>query len=87
MLRVILRELYLFFYYSFFSIFLWISIVISLTILSFVDNSQFYVFAHINGSKIQELTDNNDGIKILFSYEPEKPIIDTFTKLTLAFKI
>lgn len=81
MLRVILRELYLFFYYSFFSIFLWISIVISLTILSFVDNSQFYVFAHINGSKIQELTDNNDGIKILFSYEPEKPIIDTFTKL------
>ncbi len=82
MLRVILRELYLFFYYSFFSLFLWVCIVISFTILSFIDNNQFYVFAHINGSKIQEITDNNDGIKILFTYEPEKPIIDTFTKLS-----
>jgi len=81
MLKVILRELYLFFYYSFFSLFLWVCIVISFTILSFIDNNQFFVFAHINGSKIQEITDNNDGIKILFTYEPEKPIIDTFTKL------
>jgi hypothetical protein len=52
-----------------------------LVIFFFVDNNQSYVFAHINGSKIQEITDNNDGIKILFTYEPEKPIIDTFTKL------
>jgi hypothetical protein len=52
-----------------------------LVIFFFVDNNQLYVFAHINGSKIQEITDNNDGIKILFTYEPEKPIIDTFTKL------
>ena len=59
-------------------------IVISLTILSFVDNNQFYVFAHINGSKIQEITDNNEGIKILFTYEPEKPIIDSFTKLSFS---
>ena len=81
MLKVILRELYLFFYYSFFSLVLWVCIVISFTILSVIDNNQFYVFAHINGSKIQEITDNNDGIKILFTYEPEKPIIDTFTKL------
>jgi hypothetical protein len=61
-------------------------IVISLTIPSFVGNNQFYVFAHINGSKIQELTDNNDGIKILFTYEPEKPIIDTFTKLSFSIQ-
>lgn len=39
-----------------------------LVIFSFVDNNQLYVFAHINGSKIQEITDNNDGIKILFTY-------------------
>ena len=31
--------------------------------------------------EIQEITDNSDGIKIQFTYEPEKPIIDTFTKL------
>jgi hypothetical protein len=61
-------------------------IVISLTIPSFVDNNQFYVFAHINGSKIQELTDNNDGIKIFFTYKPEKPIIDTFTKLSFSIQ-
>ena len=47
----------------------------------FVYNNQFYVFAHINVSKMQEITDNKDGIKILFVYESEKPIIDTFTKL------
>ena len=29
----------------------------------------------------QEITDNSDGNKIQFTYEPEKPIIDTFTKL------
>jgi hypothetical protein len=78
--RVILRQLYLF-YYSFFSLFLCICIITSLTIFSFVDN-QFYAFAHLlNATRIQEITDNSDGIKIQFTYEPEKPIIDTFTKL------
>jgi hypothetical protein len=48
--------------------------------LSFVDK-EFYVFAHINETRKQELIDNSDGIKIEFTYEPEKPIIDTFTKL------
>lgn len=68
--------------YSFFSLLLSICIII----FFFVDNNQFYVFAHINGSKIQELTDNNNGIKILFTYEPEKPIIDTFTKLSFSIQ-
>ena len=52
-----------------------------LVIFFFVYNNQFYVFAHINGSKMQEITDNKDGIKILFVYEPEKPIIDTHKTL------
>ena len=68
--------------YSFFSLLLSICIII----FFFVDNNQFYVFAHINGSKIQEITDNNEGIKILFTYEPEKPIIDTFTKLSFSIQ-
>lgn len=76
----VIRQLYLL--YSFFSLlFLCICIIILLIIFLFVNNNQFYVFAHINGSKIQEIIDNNDGIKILFTYVPEKPIIDTFTKL------
>jgi hypothetical protein len=76
----ILRQLNLF-YYSFFSLFLYTCLVTSLIILSFVDNNQFYVLGHLNGSRIQEITDNSDGIKIQFTYEPKKPIIDTFTKL------
>jgi hypothetical protein len=52
----------------------------TLITLLFVDN-EFYVFAHINETRKQELIDNSDGIKIEFTYEPEKPIIDTFTKL------
>ena len=79
-MRVILRQLYLF-YYSIFFLFLYTCLVTSLIILSFVDNNQFYVLGHLNGSRIQEITDTSDGIKIQFTYEPEKPIIDTFTKL------
>lgn len=37
--------------------------------------------AHIKESKVQELIDKNKNIKIQFGYSPEKPIIDTFTKL------
>ena len=55
-------------------------ILTSFFILLF-DIDQFFVSAHINGTRIQELIDKQDGIKILFTYEPEKPIIDTFTKL------
>ena len=79
-LRVILQQLYLF-YYSFFSLFLCICIITLLAIFSFVEHNQFYAFGHLNGSRVQEITDNSDGIKIQFTYKPEKPIIDTFTKL------
>ena len=79
-LRVILQQFYLF-YYSFFSLFLCICIITLLAIFSFVEHNQFYAFGHLNGSRVQEITDNSDGIKIQFTYEPEKPIIDTFTKL------
>ena len=37
--------------------------------------------AHIKESKVQELIDKNNNIKIQFGYSPEKPIIDTFTEL------
>ena len=61
--------------------FLCICIITLLAIFSFVEHNQFYAFGHLNGSRVQEITDNSDGIKIQFTYEPEKPIIDTFTKL------
>jgi hypothetical protein len=79
-LGVILQQLYLF-YYSFFSLFVCICIITLFAIFSFVEHNQFYAFGHLNGSRVQEITDNSDGINIQFTYEPEKPIIDTFTKL------
>jgi hypothetical protein len=46
----------------------------------------YYAYAHLsidnnNNNRTQEWISQRDGIKILFIYEPEKPIIDTFTEL------
>jgi hypothetical protein len=41
-------------------------------------------FAHMpvsNISRIQQWTDTSNGVNIKFIYEPERPIIDTFTQL------
>ena len=60
---------------------------------SYYDNSSDYIaYGHIAGSitsgsnssnnnKIQEWIHQNDGIKIQFTYIPDRPIIDTFTEL------
>jgi hypothetical protein len=42
-----------------------------------------YAYAHlpIDSNRTQQWISQRDGIKILFLYEPEKPIIDTFTEL------
>src|ERR671926_408129 len=44
---------------------------------------KYYAYAHlpIDNNRTQQWTSQRDGIKILFTYEPEKPIIDTFTEL------
>ena len=68
---------------SFFSSFLLlciIGIIIPITIILLSVDNELYVFAHLNETRIQELVDHSDGIKIQFTYEREKPIIDTFTK-------
>jgi hypothetical protein len=39
-----------------------------------------------NTSRIQEWTDPYSGISTLFVYEPEKPIIDTFTELKFSIQ-
>ena len=47
-------------------------------------NPTYGVYAHMptsNTSRIQEWTDSQNEAKIHFIYEPEKPIIDTFTEL------
>jgi hypothetical protein len=53
------------------------------TILSSLQN--YYAYTHLsidnNNNRTQEWISQRDGIKILFIYEPEKPIIDTFTEL------
>jgi hypothetical protein len=51
------------------------------TILSPLQN--YYAYAHlpVDNNRTQQWISQRDGIKILFIYEPEKPIIDTFTEL------
>ncbi|MFY9564932.1 MAG: hypothetical protein WAQ29_01140 [Nitrososphaeraceae archaeon] len=39
-----------------------------------------------NISRIQEWTDSQNGVNIQFTYEPEKPIIDTFTELKFSIE-
>ena len=43
----------------------------------------YYAYAHLSldNNRTQQWISQRDGIKILFTYEPEKPIIDTFTEL------
>ena len=38
-------------------------------------------YSHIDKLNVQEWIDENKNIKIQFGYEPDKPIIDTFTEL------
>jgi len=50
---------------------------------------QYIAFAHIpvsNTSRIQEWTDSHNDINIQFIYEPERPIIDTFTELVFSIQ-
>ena len=51
--------------------------------------SDYNAFAHMpvsNTSRIQEWTDSYNGISTQFAYEPEKPIIDTFTQLKFSIQ-
>jgi hypothetical protein len=57
--------------------------------MSLSNPSTYYAFAHMpvsNTSRIQEWTDPYSGISTLFVYEPEKPIIDTFTELKFSIQ-
>jgi len=48
----------------------------------FKNNSLIYAQLNSTGNpSFQQITSQKDNVKILFTYEPEKPIIDAFTKL------
>ena len=52
-------------------------------------DSKYMAYAHMptnNISRIQDWTDSRSGINIQFMYEPEKPIIDTFTELKFSIE-
>lgn len=42
------------------------------------------VYAHLSGPTFQQWVDKETGIKIQFAYEPEKPIADSPTKLSIS---
>ena len=75
-------------------IFIFISAVFVLTIFlmictSLFNPSKYDALAHMpvsNTSRIQEWTDPYNGISTQFVYEPEKPVIDTFTELKFSIQ-
>ena len=61
---------------------------IAIPIHSYENNDKFrkngLIYAQLSApgnSSFQQITSQKDNIKILFTYEPERPIIDTITKL------
>ena len=68
---------------------IFLAIVVSLPIAYHSNFAKYGAFAHMsvsNTSRIQEWTDSYSGITTLFVYEPEKPIIDTFTELKFSIQ-
>lgn len=73
--------------------FIWMFIIILLdSHYSYYNNSSDYIaYGHLTGSitsgstsssnKIQEWIHQREGIKIQFTYKPDRPIVDTFTEL------
>jgi hypothetical protein len=56
---------------------------------SYHNFSKYKAYAHMpvnNISRIQEWTDSYNGISTQFVYEPERPIIDTFTELKFSIQ-
>ncbi|HEX5186317.1 MAG TPA: hypothetical protein VFV86_05450 [Nitrososphaeraceae archaeon] len=53
------------------------SILLLISIITSLPSS----YSHIDKPNVQEWIDENKNIKIQFDYEPDKPIIDTFTEL------
>ena len=58
-------------------------IILSFLISFLLLSSQIIIlsYAHIDKPNVQELIYKNKNIKIQFDYDPDKPIIDTFTEL------
>jgi hypothetical protein len=53
------------------------------------DTAKNMVFAHMpvgNTSRVQSWTDSSNDINIKFIYEPQRPIIDTFTELKFSIE-
>ncbi len=76
------------------SLLIFINIIFVFTIffvigLSLPNISKYDALAHMpvsNISRIQEWTDPSSDISTLFVYEPERPIIDTFTELKFSIQ-
>ena len=65
------------------------AIGVALPIPYYSNLAKYSAFAHMpvsNTSRIQEWTDSYSGITTQFVYEPEKPIIDTFTELKFSIQ-
>jgi hypothetical protein len=52
-------------------------------------DAKYMAFAHMpvnNASRVQEWTDTSNDVNVKFIYEPQRPIIDTFTELRFSIE-
>jgi hypothetical protein len=52
-------------------------------------DAKYIAFAHMpvnNASRVQEWTDTSNDVNVKFIYEPQRPIIDTFTELRFSIE-
>jgi hypothetical protein len=75
----ILNDYSLIFLFTVTSAFLIVSLWISFTMITSVFPNSAY--AHITGNRTQQWTSSQQNVKIEFTYEPEKPLLDSPTEL------
>lgn len=87
-MRLLGRNFLLYFLILFCNIVILYNVDVAISTHSNENNDKFknnrLVYAQLNATgntSFQQITSQKDNVKILFTYEPEKPIIDTFTKL------
>jgi hypothetical protein len=61
-----------------------LSLVLSIMLVGIIFPSVIAAYAHIYDKRVQEWINQRENVKIQFTYEPEKPLVYTFTELNFS---
>jgi hypothetical protein len=63
-----------------------LSLILSIMLVGIIFPSVIAAYAHIYDKRVQEWVNQRDNVKIQFTYEPEKPLVYTFTELNFSIQ-